>query len=113
MLNVKKLLTNILNQLKVTGYTITCSHNVQDAQTGLYKTGRVVTLGMAFYATSSIASYGVVATIPAACCPMKQVWCDSAQGIKFDVTASGSVRAINAISTGQAVNFTITYISKS
>lgn len=127
MLNVRKLLTKILNKLITTTATITSSVTVSTGSllsAVVTKCGNVVTLRMAVYNTTSVASGSniFVATIPAAYRPI-----DYATGVgyysnhacPFQISSAGTLTVRNAGSSafsGSSASSTLwiaaTYIVK-
>lgn len=89
--------------------TVTSVHTLISGQCALVKRGNVamVTLGMTL--TSSVAAYGILASLPSGYRPTNQIW-GSTQNCDFDITPGGNIRTTKNMENGASLNISATFV---
>lgn len=110
-------LVNTLNStISGSNGTVSSSHTLDNALTGLYKRAGVVFCNIGVTATATVSAYTAIATLPTGYIPQKQffiVALTSANAqVPVDITTGGSVRPRTPISSGTTLYISCAYIAQ-
>ena len=85
---------------------ITTTHT-KGASFSAIRCGRLCNLNIALTITSNVSAYETIAKLPAGYYPLKQQI-----NTLIDITASGNIRTLNALTTGNTLEISVVYLSR-